>query len=151
VIAYSTFPSQPPSDALFGRPGLGVSFLSGQTATTGLQVACVNRAALSGGAAGLSPYFPTTESSPPPPPVRTPWVTYPDLYTARCEQGGGAAWLQVNAAPHDGDLRPLVTENLGPTWGYHVDDINLVLGDLVQDVHAQEAAYALSHHFHTGA
>ena len=31
VIAYSTFPGQPPADAVFGIPGQGVSFLSGQT------------------------------------------------------------------------------------------------------------------------
>jgi hypothetical protein len=44
----------------------------------------------------------------------------------------------------------VVTENLGPTWGYHVNDISLVLGNLVQDVHRQEAAYAVSHHSPTG-
>ena len=42
VIAYSTFPTEPPPDSLFGRPGTGVSLQSGQTATTGVQVACVN-------------------------------------------------------------------------------------------------------------
>jgi hypothetical protein len=150
VIAYSTFPSQPPPDALFGRPGLGVSLLSGQTATAGLEVACVNPAAPGGGAAGLTPYFPRTTTSPPPPPVGTLWVTYPDLYTARCEQGGGASWLQVSTSASGGDRRPVVTENLGPTWGYHVNDISLVLGNLVQDVHRQEAAYALSHHLPAG-
>ena len=35
VIAYSSFPSQPPAFTLFGRPGTGVSLLSGQTATSG--------------------------------------------------------------------------------------------------------------------
>jgi hypothetical protein len=145
VIAYSTFPSQPPPGALFGRPGAGVSFLSGQTATTGLEVACVNPAALGGGSAGLSPYFPKAETSPPAPAVRTPWVTYPDLYAARCERGDGATWLDVSATPGAGDRRPLVTENLGPIWGYHVDDINLVLGNLVQDVRTQEAAYHTLH------
>jgi hypothetical protein len=146
VIAYSTFPSQPPPDALFGRPGLGVSLLSGQTATSGLEVACVNPAAPGGGTAGLTPYFPRTTTSLPPPPVRTLWVTYPDLYTAHCEHAGGATWLQVSTGASSADRRPVVTENLGPTWGYHVNDISLVLGNLVQDVHRQEAAYALSHH-----
>jgi hypothetical protein len=145
VIAYSTFPSQPPPGALFGRPGLGVSLLSGQTATTGVNVACVNPAALGGGTGRLTPYFPKAGMSPPPPPVATLWVTYPGLYTARCEDGGGANWLQVNTAAGGGDRRPVVTESLGPTWGYHVDDINLALGNLVQDVRRQEAAYR-SHH-----
>ena len=42
VIAYSTFGSTPPSSALFGRAGQGVSLQSGQTATGSQQVACVN-------------------------------------------------------------------------------------------------------------
>jgi hypothetical protein len=150
VIAYSTFPSQPPPGAFFGRPGQGVSLLSGQTDTAGLEVACVNPAAVGGGTAALTPYFPRTTTSPPPPPVRTLWVTYPDLYTARCEQGGGASWLQVSSDTSSGDRRPVVTENLGPLWGYHINDISLVLGNLVQDVHRQEAAYALSHHLPAG-
>jgi hypothetical protein len=40
-----------------------------------------------------------------------------------------------------GDPRPTVTANLGPDWGYHLDDVNLALGDLVHDVGQQEAAY----------
>jgi hypothetical protein len=147
VVAYSTFPSQPPPDALFGRPGVGVSFLSGQTARAGLEVACVNPAALGGGPAGLAPYFPRAETSPSPPPIRTPWVTYPGLYTAGCEQGGGATWLEVQNRRGEGDRRPVVTESLGPTWGYHADDINLALGNLVQDVRLQEAAYRTLHRF----
>ena len=34
--------------------------------------------------------------------------------------------------------RPVVSESLGPDWGYHVDDVNLALGDLVADVRAAE-------------
>lgn len=72
-----------------------------------------------------------------------PWVTYPDLYTGACESGGGATWLQVDAQP--GDSRPVVTPTLGPTWGLHLDDANLALGNLVQDVAAQESAYSAHH------
>ena len=46
VIAYSSFPTQPPKNSLFGRPGQGVSLQSGQTASKGLEVACVNPAAI---------------------------------------------------------------------------------------------------------
>jgi len=140
VIAYSTFPSQPPADSLFGRPGQGVSLQSGQTATAGVQVACVNPAAIGGSLgvpADLVPYFPAS------PPVTTPWVTYPDLYSADCRSAGGATWLQVNDLTVAG--RPVVSELLGPTWGYHVDDINLALGSLVNDVTAEEAAYTSGH------
>jgi hypothetical protein len=137
VIAYSSFPGQPPADSVFGRPGQGVSLQSGQTATQGVQVACVNPAALGGGTADLVPYFPAT------PPVTTPWVTYPGLYSATCTSADGATWLQVNDLTVAG--RPVVTELLGAAWGYHLDDINLALGNLVDDVAAEEAAYTSQH------
>jgi hypothetical protein len=73
--------------------------------------------------------------------VVTPWVTYPGLYTARCRQSGGASWLQVNTVAAAGDPRPTVQPTLGPAWGYHLDDVNLALGNLVVDVAHQEAAY----------
>ena len=140
VIAYSSFPSQPPADSNFGRPGTGVSLQSGQTATKGVQVACVNPAAIAGGTADLDPYFLSASSTPPPPPVTTPWVSYPDLYSAQCRHANGASWLQVNTLTVAD--RPTVTESLGPAWGYHLDDITLALGNLVNDVQTEEAAYA---------
>ena len=135
VIAYSSFPSTPPAGALFGRPGQGVSLQSGQTATRGLEVLCTNPAALAGGGATLAPYFPSLGSEP------TPWVTFPGLYNARCEQAGGASWLDVTKATGTSDHRPTVTEHDGPLWGYHTDDVNLALGNLVRDVAAAEAAW----------
>ncbi len=139
IIAYSSFPSRPPADADFGRPGQGVSLQSGQRATTGLQVACTNPGALGGGTADLAPYFPSAGEPTPPPPITTPWVTYPDLYAATCTSEAGATWLQVDTLTTAG--RPVVTEALGPAWGYHLDDINLALGNLVSDVAAAEAGY----------
>ena len=49
AIAFSSYPSQPPPDSVFARPGQGTSLQSGQTAQAGQQVACVNPAALAGG------------------------------------------------------------------------------------------------------
>jgi hypothetical protein len=143
VIAYSTFPGLPPKDSLFGRPGQGVSLQSGQTTSKGLRVACVNPASIGGGTAGLDPYFVTPTAQPPPPPVTTPWVTYPRLYSATCKDANGAAWLQVKTLVRGG--RPVVTQSQGATWGYHTDDINLALGDLVNDVRAAESRYASGH------
>ena len=57
VIAYSSFPSQPPANSNFGVPGQGVSLQSGQTETDGVQVACVNPASIAGRSALLTPYF----------------------------------------------------------------------------------------------
>lgn len=145
VIAYSSYPLQPPLDSLFGRPGQGVSLQSEQTTRRGQQVACVDPAALSGGTADLSPYFLTVTQSGLAPPVGTPWVTYPDLYSATCDSKGGATWLQVTDVAGPGDGRPVVTENLGPTWGYHAYDLNLALGNLINDVADEEESWITSH------
>jgi hypothetical protein len=139
VIAYSTFPAEPSSDAILGRPGQGVSVLSGQTARRGQQVACVNPVNFSSAVANLVPMYPTVVH--PFGPVTTPWITFPNLYSAQCMHNGDASWLQVDrlVAP-PGDDRPGVTDE-GPMWGYHLDDMNLALGNLILDVAYEEASY----------
>ena len=67
-------------------------------------------------------------------------MTYPGLYTGACESEAGATWLQITARA--GDSRPVVEPTLGPTWGLHLDDVNLALGNLVNDVKAEETAYS---------
>jgi hypothetical protein len=136
VIAYSSFPGTPPAGSLFGRPGQGVSLQSTQTGRRGLQVACVNPASVGGGPADLDPYFPSEGAVP------TPWVEFPGLYTARCERRDGASWLDVAKATGSSDHRPVVTETQGPDWGYHGADVNLALGNLVDDVAAAEATWS---------
>lgn len=140
VIAYSSFGTAPPADTLFGRPGTGVSSLSDQTASAGLQVACVNPVTFSSAPGVLLPYFFSENDPVPGVNVRTPWVFFPGLYTARCETIGGATTLQVTPTGVPGDPRPTVTASLGPTWGYHLDDVNLALGNLVADVASEEGA-----------
>ncbi len=97
AIAFSSYPSQPPADSLFGWPGQGVSLQSGQTAKAGQQVARVNPANLAGGTTDPVPYFLTLTQVAPGPyidfalkkPVPTPWVTYPELYSASCNRAAG--------------------------------------------------------------
>ena len=116
--------------------------MSGQTAKTGLQVVCVNPAAIGGGSAPLAPFFPSNGKEP------TPWVKFPNLYSAHCESAGGATWLQVSKASGPSDHRPVVTETDGPDWGYHVADVNLALGNLVADAAAAEASWSKTGHGH---
>jgi hypothetical protein len=150
VIAYSSFDQQPPSNSLFGRPGAGVSGLSPGAPLTkaGLQVLCVNPAAPSGGVAPLTPYFPAAQTTlglgseaSVAPVVSTPWVTEPGLYTGQCEYNEGASWLQVSAPIHPGDTRPIVKQTIGPTWGLHLVDVNITLGNLVTLVGDESRAY----------
>jgi hypothetical protein len=137
-----------------------VSLQSGQTAKAGQQVACVNPAALSGGTGDLDPYLLTATQTAQFPidsgrltePVPTPWVTYPDLYSATCKQGGGATWLQVTSLAGTGRTRPVVNDNkegqlggTGPAWGYHGYEYWLTLGNLLHDIAGEEAAWEPSH------
>ncbi|HTW97147.1 MAG TPA: DUF3089 domain-containing protein [Acidimicrobiales bacterium] len=157
AIAFSSYPSEPPGDSVFGRPGQGVSLQSGQTAKVGQQVACTNPAALAGGTAELSPYYLAITQVPGIPgisygltrPLPTPWVTYPDLYSASCRLGGGASWLQVTTLAGASHARPVLSDKvvdfdgdeLGPAWGYHGFEYGLALGDVLEDIAAEEAAW----------
>ena len=138
VIAYSSYPKRPPSGAFFGRPGAGVSLLSGETRTAGLDVACVNPAAIGGGAAPLHPFFPSQSAGNV---VPTPWITYPGRFEAACHHHGDATWLGVRTVGGSRDDDPPLGDTLGTAWGYHVVDLTLALGDLVADVDAAVRSY----------
>ena len=148
VVAYSSFEQTPPTNTLFGKPGSGVSELTGTTTTAGVQVLCVDPAALGGGVGTLEPYFPTAEvigdlwtGASQAPKYPTPWASYPDHYSAQCEYQNGISWLQVDNVAKAGDDRPEVKETLGPTWGLHLVDVNIALGNLVDLVHSEAVAY----------
>jgi hypothetical protein len=121
------------------------------TTTPGASPATTGPASLP--AAGfLSPYFPTTSfagatiPAPKAPAgglkLNTPWVTFPGLYEAQCKSEGGATWLQVDSVARPADTRPLVKETLGPTWGLHLVDVNIALGNLVSDLQRQADNYS---------
>jgi hypothetical protein len=144
VVAYSSFLDPPPANTLFGRPGAGLR--AGQKQGADLQVLCVNPAAPAGGSAAVTSYFTTTKFpgligtvGGAVPTAPTPWVSYPGRYTVKCTSAGGANWLQVT--PAAGDSRPAVAQTLGPTWGLHLDDFNITLGNLVSLVGQEAAAF----------
>jgi hypothetical protein len=150
VIAYSSFDTQPPANSLFGRPDQGVSSLSPGSGlpASKLEVLCVNPASLSGGSASLDPFFPSVSiaaglgaQSAGAPHVPTPWLTEPNLYSGQCLHREGASWLQVSAPIDPADSRSVVRQTLGPTWGLHLVDINIALGDLVGAVFDEADAY----------
>ena len=43
------------------------------------------------------------------------------------------------------DTRPKATEPLGPAWGYHLLDVNIALGNLVDLVRQQSQAWTAKH------
>jgi hypothetical protein len=134
VVAYSAFPSAPPEGYLFGA------------SRDGLHEVCVNPAAPAGGSAALHPYFPTSDSllggiGIPKGSIATPWVAYPDLFTGECQSNDAATWLQVSDVRKPGDDRPVLRETLGPTWGYHLYDVNIAYGHLVDLTKSQADAW----------
>lgn len=130
VVAYNAFPSQPPADSRFGS-----------TVQPGKEVLCTNPTALARGASGRAQtYVPTAQLSTTPL-ARTPWAHMDGEYTTRCQTGGGFSWLNASHNGGAADRRPKFGEPLGPTWGYHMVDINLPLGNLVDLVGRQTSAW----------
>ncbi|HEY2320454.1 MAG TPA: DUF3089 domain-containing protein [Solirubrobacteraceae bacterium] len=140
VIAFSTFDQPPPAKAIFGR-----------TTVRGDQVLCTNPAALAGGAAKVDPIFPSAPFAPGTiiaagiallhlthPQASTPWVSEPGAYRARCSSADGAGVLQVSAL----NGAQTATPSPDPTWGLHLLDANIALGNLLTVVRSQAAAYA---------
>ena len=140
VIAFSTFDQIPPANSLFGR-----------TNVAGQQVLCTNPAALGGGAADVDPVFPAqhfaggtqtgssiTALKLTQPTASTTWVSEPGAYRAQCSSAGGANVLEIHA------LGGAQTPQPAPdaTWGLHLLDANVALGNLVSVVHSEADAYA---------
>ena len=150
VISWASFRSDAPptENSLFGRPrtGEGVS-------------ACNNPAALSGGSAEVHSYFPSdpnasilsslgvsadqatawVEGSE----IATPFVTTPGFVSAQCVSEGGFDYLEVTV---DGDPADPRVDDIGgdltPEWGLHLQDVNLVMGDIVELVQTQSASWS---------
>ncbi len=142
VIAFSTYDATPPSNSLFGR-----------TTTPGLQVLCTNPASLAGGSGLLDPIFPTQPFAPgstiaagiellgiPVRPVTTPWESSPGSYRAECSSAGGADVLRIT--PQSG--APTIHPSPDASWGLHLVDGNIALGNLVAVVHDEAVAYGES-------
>jgi DUF3089 family protein len=142
VVAYSMYGRQPPADGLFGRTRVGAG-----PDGSNLQVLCVNPTSFTG-TGSLRPYLRTRAFPGPigaaagePPSASTPWVEYPNLYRAQCQQGNGFTWLQVTDVGKPGAPRYQPRGSLPPNWGLHLGDVNLALGNLVDLARQQAAAY----------
>jgi pimeloyl-ACP methyl ester carboxylesterase len=139
VIAFSAFNERPPANAIFGR-----------SPDPSLEVLCTNPGALGGGAARVTPAYPTkpfaesvigsaanlaTQGLPK---ARTPWIAFPDGYSARCSRAAGASVLQVKPIVPSFDLDPVPDAS----WGVHLADANIALGTLADVVRRQIARHA---------
>ena len=151
LITFASFRStvQPPANTLFGK-----------VADPAMASACTNPASLAGGSGDLHAYLATDgrtiTSTPKPrpwvepgPPIETPWVSTPGLLTARCSSNDNASGfleITVHGDPSDprtdditGDIG--AGNNVVASWGLHLIDVNLTMGNLIDIVAAESRAY----------
>jgi hypothetical protein len=142
VVAYETFPatSLPPDDSRFTHPE-----------TPGMEIACTDPAALAGGR--LDPILATqTNLLGKPPldpswaafvkPLDTPFVSLPGIASGHCVNGPKASYLSVSInAPPAGSVWPatlpgdlVVDGRLLKSWGWHLIDVNIAMGNLIDFV-----------------
>jgi Protein of unknown function (DUF3089) len=140
VVAFSTFGGPAPPDSVFGR-----------TNDPGRAVLCTNPTALGGGTGIADTIVPAAPFAPgtaigsqvattgfTQPPATTPWISIPGSYSARCVDDGGAHVLAIT--PLDG--APQLAARPLPSWGLHLVDGNIALGNLARLVRRQAAEYA---------
>lgn len=152
VTTWATFSSDspPPEGTFFGvvRAGDGTTV-----------AACVNPAGVGEGPVPLHLYLPAERGqsilapSDEPTPrtwladgtgeVDTPFVSLPGLVEGECTtDANGVNYLEATVTPAEGDRR--VTDlggRLSPEWGLHLIDVNLVMGDIVDQVTEQTKAW----------
>jgi pimeloyl-ACP methyl ester carboxylesterase len=149
LVTYNTYRAEapPPGNAVLGG-----------RAADGLRHVCVNPAAPEGGSAELNAYLETTYTmgaqavaeqqpwSKAGAPITTPYVRVPGLLRARCVSDDHGDYLALSIDADAAD--PRVDDVSGevrregralPEWGFHVIDIELAMGDLVNLVRAQAA------------
>jgi len=148
VIAHVSYraSSPPPSNALYGR-----------SKTPNMDVACTDPVALSG--TELRSYIPVRSNllgqsvsqeawTKMATQVDTPFVQLPGLVGAKCVNDGQASYLAVSLQPGPQDARPadipgdiVSGGKILDNWGFHLNDLNLAMGNLLDIVRAQSVAY----------
>jgi hypothetical protein len=147
VIAYASFRSTipPPENSRFGR-------VQGD----GMMAACVNPAALGGGSGALHAYLSSggrsivgSSAEPrawvtPAKAIDTPFVSVPGLLTAQCVEKGAFSYLEITVHGNPADPRAddivgdvMAKGQVNASWGLHLIDVNLSMGNLVDIVREQ--------------
>lgn len=150
IITYASFRTEipPPEDSLFGRPRSpgGIS-------------ACVNPVNLAGGPGELHAYFGATGTTiasgqipmewvTPPVKINTSFVSLPGLLNGQCIRDRGFSYFSVNINSKLDDPRTdkiagdvIINGEISKGWGLHLIDMHLGMGNLIDLVRTQSAAY----------
>jgi hypothetical protein len=149
VVAWSTFNDDPPSNSRYGRPPEEDTSGLDLPAGPDYEVLCTNPASLGANErTELTTYlrgepFPgfigllnTVMYGGPQPSAPTNFLRPADRYTGRCETRDGANVLMLEPIGSSRKMNP----SPEPSWGLHLADGNIALGDLVALVERQIAA-----------
>ena len=71
------------------------------------------------------------------PQVSTPWVGAPGSYTGQCASTGGANYLSITPNGAAPQLHPSPLAS----WGLHLVDVNIAMGNLINIVAVESGAY----------
>jgi len=153
VIAFSTYFDPPPSNSRFGRSPATDTTSAGFPAGPDYEVLCNNPASLAANARQPLTTYARSEPFPgsigaaliqtyggPPPSAPTPWLRPAERYTGQCVRADGAHTLRLEPIGSARRLNPAPD----PTWGTHLVDVNIALGELVDEVGAQTRSYLAS-------
>lgn len=137
AVTYMSFraTAPPPEDSFFGKPRTGDG-----------EAGCTNPAAITGGPGPADAYFRNDRSwlrnEEAATPITTRWVELPDLITTECKQQNGFTYLEATIQTDPTSPRvDTIPGDLTPQWGLHVVDYSLTMGNLVDLVGKQAAAY----------
>ena len=151
VIAFSTYNETPPDDTRFGRHPGRFAEEFGMPTGPNQRVVCTNPAALGSSESAPLRSLSRSEPFPPglflaaltylyrgaPPSAETPWISPQDHYTGRCVRENEANVLMIDPVAEAKQLRPSPDD----TWGLHLIDANIALGNLVTVARNQIKAY----------
>lgn len=150
VIAWSTFNEDPPDDARYGRVPAEDNSGFGFPVGPEYEVLCTNPASLDANDRRPLTTYLRSEPYPgviglllvqmyggPPPSAPTAFVQPADRYTGRCEQRNGANVLMIEPIGNARRLNP----SPDASWGLHLADGNIALGELVRVTGEKIAAY----------
>ena len=148
VIGYSAFNAPVPTDSRFGR--VTATSWDPTANSANAEVLCTNPANLTPGGTGSAITRNSTRGFPGliglaigllgrvlPTGLATLWVEQRELYSTRCVTSNGANVLMVTSKTSQKPLNP----SPDATWGLHLGDMNIVLGNLLALAKSQGAAW----------
>lgn len=143
VTAFSTYNDVPGPTAAFSRVDFGYwIYPEPRPSAAQFEVMCTNPALLDGGDGTLLPLVnfdylfstPPTESP-------APWGSQPDYYRGECKRQDGAHWLNLTKIDAPGDSRPDLGAAVASGSNYHVPEVNLTEGNLIEIARLQTESY----------